>query len=124
MIIFTIDYPSSKKEKSEWNRRYGLNAYYAGKHYYQRKKDAEILHYITVKALRKAGIKKEIIECPVEILFFWDDGLDCDNHAVIGKAILDALKGWIIIDDSRKYVKKISHEFWDGGKIKVEVRKK
>ena len=121
LISFVIPYPPTKAGKTAWNRRYGLNAYYSGKHYQQRKKDAQELHKIAWAAMRKAGIKKQIIDSPGSFLFYWDDNLDCDNHAVIGKAIVDAMKGYIIKDDSRKYVRKVSNEFWDGGEIRVEV---
>lgn len=120
-ISFTIQYPPTKKAKSAWNKRFGLNAYYAGKHYYSRKKDAEELHAIAISAMKRARVKREMFHSPVSIMFYWDDGLDCDNHAVIGKAIVDAMKGYIIKDDSRHYVRKVSHEFWDGGEIRVEV---
>ncbi len=46
MLSFIINYPTTKKGKSEWNRRFGLNAYYAGKHPQKRRKDAEELHMI------------------------------------------------------------------------------
>lgn len=121
MISFTIPYPPTKAGKAAWNRRYGLNAYYAGKHYQQRKKDARELHELTWAALKKARIKKQMVSGPVEVCFYWDDRLDCDNHAVIGKAVVDALKGWILPDDSARWVRKVSHEFWAGGEIRVEV---
>lgn len=38
---FTIPYPPTKKGKAMWSRQYGMNAYYSGKHWAQRKKDAE-----------------------------------------------------------------------------------
>lgn len=44
MIRFTIAYPPTRKGKAAWNKRFGLNAYYAGKHWAKRKKDAEELH--------------------------------------------------------------------------------
>ena len=121
MIRFTIPYPSTKAGKTAWNRRYGLNAYYAGKHYQQRKRDAQELHAITWAALKKARVKKKMVKRPVEVRFYWDDQLDCDNHAVIGKAVVDALKGWALPDDNPRWVRKVSHEFWDGGSIRVEV---
>lgn len=121
MIRITIQYPPTKAGKAAWNRRYGLNAYYAGKHYQQRKRDAKDLHMLTWAALRRAGIKKHPISIPVEIRFYWDDGLDIDNHAVVGKAVVDALKGWVLQDDSPRWVRKVSHEFWGRGKIGVEV---
>lgn len=121
MISFVIPYPPTKAAMTAWNRRYGLNAYYAGKHYQQRKRDAETLHALSWAAMRKARIKKQMVNGPVEIRFYWDDGLDCDNHAVIGKAVVDAMKGWVLPDDNRRWVRKVSHEFWDGGAIRVEV---
>lgn len=121
MISFTIQYPPTKAGKAAWNRRYGLNAYYAGKHYQQRKRDAQELHALTWAALKKARVKKQPVETPVEVRFYWQDGLDIDNHAVIGKAVVDALKGWVLPDDSPRWVRKVSHEFWDGGEIRVEV---
>ena len=120
-VSFCIPYPPTKAAKSAWNKRFSLNAYYAGKHYHARKKDAEDLHAIAISAMKRARVKRELFQSQVSILFYWDDGLDCDNHAVIGKAIVDAMKGYIIKDDSRRYVRKVSHEFWDGGEIRVEV---
>ena len=121
MIGFTIPYPPARAGKTAWNRRFGLNAYYSGKHYQQRKRDAQELHALTLAALRRAGIKKRPVANPVEIRFYWQDGLDIDNHAIIGKGIVDALKGWILPDDSPRWVKKVSHEFWDGECIRVEI---
>lgn len=121
MISFTIPYPPTKRGKSAWNRRYGLNSYYAGKHYQARKREAEELHALSIGAIKKARIRKQMVTGPVEIRFYWDDGLDIDNHAVIGKCVVDAMKGYILPDDNRRWVRKVSHEFWDGGEIRVEV---
>lgn len=122
-MIFEIHYPPTKKGKAAWNRRFGLNAYYSGKYWAQRKKDAEELHMIARAAMHRAGIKDEILDYPVEIRFWWDDCLDVDNHSAMGKAFVDAMKGRILHDDNRQWVKKVSHEFWDGGKIRVEIRR-
>lgn len=121
MTEFTIQYPPTQRGKAAWNKRYGLNAYYAGKCWQQRKRDAEELHAITRAALRKAGIQRRLTSAPVSIRFLWDDRLDIDNHAVIGKAIVDALKGWILPDDNQRWVRRVTHEVWHGGSIKVEV---
>ena len=121
MIRFFIQYPPTKAGKAAWNRRYGLNAYYAGKHYQQRKRDAQELHALTWASLKKARVKKQMVKGPVEVRFYWADGLDADNHAVIGKAVVDTLKGWVLPDDNPRWVRKVSHEFWDGGEICVEV---
>lgn len=119
-VTFEIPYPPGKG-KREWNQRFGLNAYYAGKHYQQRRRDAEELHQITWLSMRKAKIRKETVNVPVKLTFLFDDGLDCSNHAVIVKAVEDAMKGWIIKDDSRKYVKSITVMFHQKNCIRVVV---
>lgn len=124
MIRFTIPYPPTKKGKAAFCKRFGLNAYYAGKHWAKRKRDADELHMLTRSALNRAHVKKHPFKNPVEIRFYWDDGLDADNHAVIGKAIVDAMKKAVIENDDRRYVAKVSHEFWDGREILVEVEEK
>ena len=50
-IRFNIPYPPTKKGKSAFCRRFGLNAYYSGKHWAQRKKDADELHALTLAAM-------------------------------------------------------------------------
>ncbi len=121
MIRFEIQYPQGKKGKISWNRRFGLNAYYAGKSWPERKRDAEELHMIARAAMHRAGIKSGVISSPAQVRFYWADGLDIDNHAVLGKAIVDAMKGYLLADDGPKYVRKVSHEFWEGDCIRVEV---
>lgn len=121
MIRFEIQYPQGKKGKSSWNRRFGLNAYYAGKSWPERKRDAEELHMIARAAMHRAGIKPGVISSPAQVRFYWADGLDIDNHAVLGKAIVDAMKGYLLADDGPKYIRKVSHEFWEGDCIRVEV---
>ena len=64
MIAFEIPYPATKRGKAAWNKRFGLNAYYAGKHWSQRKKDAEELHELAHWAMRKAGIAP--MSCPIK----------------------------------------------------------
>lgn len=122
MIRFTIPYPPTKQGKSAFCRRYGLNAYYAGKSWPERKRDAEELHQLAALSMRRAGIKRQMLTGPSEVCFFWNDRLDVDNHAVLGKAFLDAMKGCILPDDNRKWVKRVSREFWDGKDILVEVK--
>lgn len=122
MIRFTIPYPPAKKDKAAFCKRFGLNAYYAGKHWAQRKDDARDLHMLTEISMKRAHIRRQLVDYPVSVRFCWDDGLDCDNHAMLGKEILDAMKGYILPDDNRRWVKEITHRFWDGGEIAVEVR--
>lgn len=120
-MTFTIQYPDGKHGKAGFCRRFGLNAYYEGKHWGQRKKDVDELHAMTLAAMRRAKIPQRLFERPVKVKFYWDDGLDVDNHAVIGKCVVDAMKGYILHDDRRKWLKAVSHEMWNGGCIKVEV---
>lgn len=122
MISFDIPYPPTKKGRSAWNKRYGLNAYYAGKHWSQRKKDAEELHALALLSMRKAHIRRQPVCGPVEVRFYWNDGLDVDNHAALGKAFVDAMKGYILPDDNRRWFHRVTHEFWDGDTIRVEVK--
>ena len=120
-IRFDIPYPPTKRGKSAFCRRFGLNAYYSGKYWAQRKKDADELHAMTLAAMRRARVRKKLASGPVEVRFFWDDGLDVDNHAALGKAMVDAMKGYILPDDNRRWFLRVIHEFWDGGSIRVEV---
>lgn len=121
MIRFTIPYPATRQGLTEWNRRYSLNAYWSGKPYHARNRDARELHQLTGLCMGRAGVPRELLEFPVEVRFRWDDGLDADNHAAMGKMILDAMKGYILRDDRRKWLKGVSHEVWGGGCIRVEI---
>lgn len=123
MVRFELPYPPTKRGKAAWNKRFSLNAYWSGKYFRQRAQDAREIHALVVLALKQARVRKEPMKSPVEIVFRWDDGLDIDNHAALGKMITDALKGWVIVDDSPRWVRRVTHEFcWDQGKIGVEVR--
>lgn len=119
---FIIHYPPTKAEKSKWAQEYGLNAYWSGKHWAKRKADADYWHSLVRSELRKQGIKPRIAQRTVEIWFYWDDRLDVDNHAAMGKMILDALKGLVVKDDSRRYVTGVHHLFHRADYILVEVR--
>lgn len=119
---FIIPYPPTKAGRSQWAREYGLNAYWAGKHWARRKQDAEYWHSMVRSELRKQGIKPRMVAGPVELRFWFNDRLDCSNHAAMVKMTEDALKGVLIADDSRKYVKKITTAFHDENFILVEVK--
>lgn len=120
-MTFTIPYPPGKRGKADFCRRFGLNAYYAGKPWPARKRDADELHFMALAAMQKAKLPKKLLDHPVKVKFYWDDGLDVDNHAVIGKCVVDAMKGYILHDDRRKWLRGVSHEMWGGGCIRVEI---
>ena len=119
---FNIRYPATKVGMRQWAKFYGLNAYYAGKHWSKRKKDAEFWHSMVISEMNIQKVRRKPFDKPVIITFYWNDRLDCSNHAVMGKMIEDAMKGRIIKDDSRAWVKGIEHYFHDGNYIHVEVR--
>ena len=85
---FIIRYPDSDAGKKAWNKAYGLNAIYAGKHWSKRRDDAR---------------------------------LDCSNHAYMAKLIEDGMKGILLHDDSRRWVKGIEHYFHDKPYIRVTI---
>ncbi len=118
---FTIPYPPTKKGKAAFCRQYGLNAYYAGKPWPVRSREAKDLHLLTELAMRKAGVPKRMVTVPVAVRFCWDDGLDIDNHAVLGKAIVDTMKGWLLPNDSPRWVRCVTHGYWEQGCIGVWV---
>lgn len=119
---FDIEYPATKKGRTEWNRRYGLNAYWSGKHYAARSKDAEYWHSIVADVMRRQKARNFPFENPVEITILFNDNLDCDNHAAMTKMIIDSMKGRVIHDDNRKWVKSVTMGFHDLDCIRVIVR--
>lgn len=121
-FAFDIDYPDNKAGLSQWNKQFSLNAYYAGKHWSVRKKDAEFWHLLVLEAIHKTRQPITMASVPVTITVLFNDGLDCSNHAAMVKMIEDALKDKIIKDDSPKYVKGIYIGFHETHNIHVEVR--
>lgn len=121
MVRFVIPYPDTKKGKAEWNRRFGLNAYWSGKHWTKRREDAEYWHLLCNAEMNRQNVQRTPFESPVEIAIFFNDRLDVDNHSAMAKMIVDSMKGRVIEDDSRKYVKRLTQEFHDEECILVEV---
>lgn len=119
---FVIDYPSTDAGKKAWNKMYGMNAIYAGKHWSKRREDANFWHQMTVLAMRKAHCRKKPFEKPVVITYLWNDRMDLSNHAYMAKMIEDAMKGVLITDDTKKYVKGVEHYFHNAPCIKVIVQ--
>lgn len=69
MISFTIPYPSTRAGMAEWSKRYSLNAYWSGKHYAERNLDSREIHDLTAACMRKAGIRRALLDYPVEVRF-------------------------------------------------------
>lgn len=119
---FRIDYPPTKAGKKQWAKEYGMNKYYAGVHWSVRKRDAEYWHMIARNAMNRQDVRKRPFQKPVVVTFWWNDRLDIDNHAVMGKFIVDAMKGRIIEDDTRRYLRGVCNYFHDEDYIKIEIR--
>ena len=119
---FRIDYPKTAAEKKRWMKEYGFNSYWAGKHWAKRKNDAQFWHMFTHSEMNRQHIAKNIFDKPVFITFYWNDRLDCTNHAAMAKMIEDAMKGILIHDDSRRYVKGVCSFFHEHDYILVVVR--
>lgn len=113
-----IPYPASQAGRNDWNKRYGVNAYWRGKHYHERAEDARYWHSLTRAAVRR----RHPLENPVVISFCWNDRLDLDNHSIMAKMIIDALKGLVIVDDSRRWLRGVEHYWHDGDYIRIVVR--
>lgn len=120
-MMFTIPYPKTKAGMKQFCKTYGMNSIYAGKHWSKRKEDAEYIHNSVRYSLMKQGIRCKLFESPVAITFYWDDNLDIDNHAYLGKLIVDGMKGYLIQDDDRRFVKEVRHKFYDGDCITVQI---
>ena len=119
---FIIDYPESKAGRKQWMKDYGMNAYYAGKHWSKRKQDAEFWHLMVRSCMNRQDVRHIPFRVPVVVTFRWNDRLDIDNHAIMGKMILDAMKGRVIEEDSRRWVKGVCHFFHDEDYISVEIK--
>lgn len=119
--IFVIPYPKTAAGKKAWNKQYGMNALYSGKHWSKRREDAEAWHMMTKAAMSKAQCRRKPFEKPVVITFLWNDRLDISNHAYMAKMIEDGMRGRIINDDSRRWVRGHCHYFHERDCIKVIV---
>lgn len=119
---FKIPYPKTKAGQKQWSKDYGMNAYYAGKHWASRKKDAEFWHMMVRSYMNQQDVRRVPFKRPVIVSFYWNDRLDIDNHGVMGKMIVDAMKGRVIEDDNRRWLKGVCHYFHDEDYIGVEIR--
>ena len=119
---FRIPYPKTAAGKKAWNSLYGLNRFYAGVHWSKRKEAADYWHLLTVAAMNKADVRKKPFKHPVVISMWFNDRLDCTNHAMMVKFIEDGMKGRLIEDDSRPYVKGTEVYFHGEDYILVRVR--
>lgn len=101
--------------------KYGMNEIYKGIHWTKRNKTAEEIHELVYYSMMQQNVPPVIFKKPVTIQFSFNSNLDLDNHGYIVKLVIDGLKGYLIQDDSRKYVTEIRQKFYDGKDILIEI---
>lgn len=107
----------------EPNSKWGMNSIYAGKHWSERKKQAQEVHLLVRAAIRKQNRNVRIFREPVSVSIWYNSRLDIDNHGYLAKLIIDGMKGVLIQDDDRRYVMELHQYFHEKDKrlIFVEV---
>ena len=105
------------------NSKWGMNSIYAGKHWSERKKQAQEVHLLVRAAIRKQNRSVRIFREPVSVSIWYNSRLDIDNHGYLAKLIIDGMKGVLIQDDDRRYVRELHQQFHEKDKrlIFVEV---
>ncbi len=98
-----------------------LNSIYSGKKWYTRQNQASKIHQLVRNELINQRVPKKLFENPARIEFYWNSLLDLDNHGYVAKLIIDGLKGYLIRDDSKKYIIEIHHAYWLGKGVKIRI---
>lgn len=98
-----------------------LNRIYRGMNKYERSIQVRKIHELVRNELINQRVPKKLFENPSRIEFYWNSLLDLDNHGYIAKLIIDGLKGYLIQDDSKKYIEKITHSYWLGKGVKIII---
>jgi hypothetical protein len=116
MIRFVIDFKVTGE--------YGMNKLYSGVHWTIRKRQADFIHSLVQTTLHNNKVPKKLYTKPVKVTISYNSRLDVDNHSYLSKLIIDGLKGYLIADDTRKYLVELDQEFWNGEGIQVKVQEK
>lgn len=104
------------------NSKLSLNSIYGGLHWGIRRKQSQKIHEIVRLSMKSQNIPQKMFEKPVDINFKWNSKLDLDNHGYIAKLIIDSLKGYLIQDDTRKYINRITHEYQKDKGVRVKLK--
>lgn len=102
------------------NAQYGLNDN-KGKYWAKPSKLATEVHEIVYYSMLHQKVPRKLFTEPVVIQINYNSNLDCDNHGLLTKWIIDSLKGYLLKDDKKKYVKEVRQKFWGGDGILVEI---
>ncbi len=101
-------------------QKISTNKFYAGIHWAQRKKIADIYHNALIEHRNK-----RVMNFPVEvttIFSFKKRLLDVDNCSVMAKLLIDGLRVWDIIpDDTPKYISALHIYVQKGNEDSVEI---
>ena len=119
---FIIPYPPNPAGKRQWCSQYGLNAFWAGMHWSKRKAAADYWHRLTKHNMDGQNVRREPFKKPVIITMYFNDNMDSINHSAVFKMIEDAMKGRVIEDDSRRFVRGSEIYFHEGNYIQVVVK--
>ena len=103
------------------NSKLSLNSIYGGLHWSKRQRQSQKIHEIVKLSMQSQNIPKKTFKKPVNIIFKWHSKLDLDNHGYIAKLIIDSLKGYLIFDDTAKYISSITHEYQSENGVKVRL---
>lgn len=103
------------------------NQLYSGRHWSVRQSEAKRVHANVIFAMAEAGLGPgNIAQAPVDITitaYFDKRPFDADNIA--SKFLIDGLKGWLIVDDTPKYVHSVrtcSRIDKDAPRVEIEIR--
>ena len=105
----------------EPNSKWGMNSIYSGKHWNERKTQAQEVHLLVRAAIRKQHRSVRMFREPVSVSIWYNSRLDIDNHSYLAKLIIDGMKGVLIEDDDRKHVKELYQGFYVGDRKKIIV---
>ena len=104
------------------NSKLSLNRLYSCRYHWSvRERRAREIHQKVILQLISKKIPRKLFDTKISIDFFWNSRLDLDNHGYATKLIRDGLKGYLVKDDNRKYISKISHSFWNGKGVKIVI---
>lgn len=112
MIKFTIDLKIDKQ--------YGLNDN-KGRCWGKVSKLTTEVQELTYYSMLQQKVPRKLFTKPVTIQISYNSNLDCDNHGLVTKWIIDSMKGYLIKDDKKEYVKEVRQKFWDEDGIFVEI---
>jgi hypothetical protein len=124
MISFKL-YPQKQlNSKGKVKIKYPLstNDFYSGRHWTFRKTQADYWHKLVKDTIEDCKINVNLkSNYPASITIYFNNKYDIDNNSAMAKLIIDGMKGLIIQDDTRKFVRVLTLRFYDEDGIKVEV---